>query len=258
MITSLQNDRVKLVRALQTQPKARHREGKIALEGVRLIRDALLRGHIPEFVFYQEERLHPTLSQLLAGVPCLLVHDAVMRHVCNTQQTQGVIAVFPLPNAALPAKAQRVLILDSLRDPGNLGTILRTAAAAAVQAVLLSPDTADAYNPKTVRSGMGAHFRVALAKLDWARISAYCAGLPVYLADARGDLAYHSVDWSAGWALIISSEAHGASREARQLASKHVYIPMAGESESLNAAAAAAVLLFEAQRQGDYGNDACS
>jgi TrmH family RNA methyltransferase len=145
-----------------------------------------------------------------------------------------------------------VLILDAVRDPGNLGTILRAGAAAGVQAVLLSPTCVDAYNPKALRSGMGAHFRVPIVEMDWDKIGAYCRALAVYLADAEGDLSHDAVDWSAAWALIIGSEAHGAGSEAERLAQQRVYIPMAAATESLNAAIAAAVILFEAARQGQH------
>jgi TrmH family RNA methyltransferase len=143
-----------------------------------------------------------------------------------------------------------VLILDALGDPGNLGTILRTAAAAGVEVVLLAPGCVDPYNDKALRAGMGAHFRVPVIPQSWDKIAATCDGLAVYLAAMDGDLAYDAADWSSAWALIVGSEAHGASEQAAELAHQRVYIPMAAETESLNAASAAAVILFEAARQG--------
>jgi TrmH family RNA methyltransferase len=183
------------------------------------------------------------------GVQLFLIADAVMRHVSDTQQPQGILGVFPMPAPALPQNPQRILILDSIRDPGNMGSMLRTSAAAGVQVVLLSPNCVDPYNPKTLRGGMGAHFRVAVVESDWEAINAYCQNLTVYLADSEGDMRYDAVDWSAGWALIIGSEAHGTSESAAQMAQTRVFIPLAVETESLNAAIAAGVILFEAQRQ---------
>lgn len=251
MITSLQNEKVKLARALQNQAKTRRKEKQIVLEGSRLINDAVQQGQPPDFVLYETESVSDDLVQLLqhTGSVMLPVSPEVMRHVSDTQQPQGIVAVFPMPQPALPRNPQRVLILDSIRDPGNLGTILRTSAAAGVEAVLLSPTCADAYNPKVLRSGMGAHFRVPVSETDWNGIGAYCRGLAVYLADSDGEIAYHQVDWTAGWALIIGSEARGAGDEAARLAQRRVFIPMAAETESLNAAAAAAVIMFEAARQ---------
>jgi TrmH family RNA methyltransferase len=244
MITSLQNPRVKLIRALQEKARTRRKEGKIVLEGVRLVQDALAQGHTPEFIFYTEDADLPT-----GRFEAEPVSPEIMRYVSDTQQPQGIIGVFAMPEITLPRPAQRVLILDAIRDPGNLGTILRAAAAAGTQAVVLSPDSVDAYNPKVLRAGMGAHFRIPLAALDWPEIAAYCAGLTVYLSDSTGDLRYDQVDWRADWGLIIGGEAYGAGEQAVKLAQEHIYIPMHAETESLNAAMAASVILFEAQRQ---------
>ncbi len=244
MITSTQNPRVKQVRLLQAQARARRKEGRIVLEGQRLVGDALAQGQLPDFVFYTEPHLLPEPLPEAEQVS-----EQVMRHMSDTQQPQGLIAVFPMPERDLPEAPTRVLILDAIRDPGNLGTILRAAAAAGVEAVLLSSDCVDAYNPKVLRAAMGAHFRLSLGSLPWAEIRAYCADLAVYLADSGGEKSYDRVDWRAPWALIIGSEAHGAGAEAQDLAGQRISIPMAAGSELLNAAMAAAVILFEAQRQ---------
>jgi TrmH family RNA methyltransferase len=253
MITSTHNDRVKLAHALQHEARLRRKSGKIVLEGARLVRDAVERGgYTPRFVLH-DSRLgdDPLLLRLAhSGVAVLPASDEVMRYVSATEQPQGVVAVFDLPLPALPPTPSRLLILDDIRDPGNLGTMLRTAAAAGVSLILLSPGCADAYNPKVLRAGMGAHFRIPVVEMDWAAIGTACAGLRVYLADMTGDVSYDDADWSAAWALIIGSEAHGASAEAEALAQARVYIPMAAEAESLNAAVAAGILLFEAARHG--------
>lgn len=250
MITSLQNPRVKLIYALQNRAKARRKERKIVLEGPRLIRDACELGHAPKFVFHTSDADEAFVEWLTAqGVDIAPVDEAVMRHISDTQQPQGVIGVFPLPVPEIPPSPTHVLILDGLRDPGNMGTILRTAAAAGVDVVLLSSDCVAPYNPKVLRGGMGAHFRLPVIQASWSRIGEICAGLRVYLADGDGAVRYDTADWSSGWALIIGSEAHGASDDAAQLADAHVAIPLASAVESLNAAVAAAVLLFEARRQ---------
>ncbi|MFN8372123.1 MAG: RNA methyltransferase [Anaerolineae bacterium] len=249
MITSLQNERVKLTHALQNQAKARRKEGKIALEGVRLLRDACEQRHVPEFVFYTAKADPELLRDLEARRFALFeVSDEVMRHISATEEPPGVVGVFPTPQPTLPEHPQRVLILDAIRDPGNMGTLLRTAAAAGVQAVLLSPACVDPYNPKALRGGMGAHFRIPLAAQSWPQIAAYCRECAVYLADGAGDVDYDRADWSRAWALVIGSEAHGAGDESRRLAHARITIPMAAHTESLNAAAAAAVILFHALR----------
>lgn len=248
MITSPQNERVKLAHALQTQVKARRKHRRIALEGVRLINDALEQGLAPDFILhlptFDPDSLHnPSALTLLPAAP------EIMRLVCETETPQGAVGVFPMPDRSFPTVLTRLLIADGVRDPGNLGALLRTAAAAGVEGVLLSPDCVDPYNPKALRAGMGAHFRVPLAERTWEQISAACAGMRVWLADMDGDTAYDAVDWTQPHALIVSSEAHGASAEAQSAAAGRVFIPMAAATESLNAAAAAAVLLFEGARQ---------
>ncbi len=248
MITSLQNEKVKLARALQNQARTRRKEGKIVLEGARLVRDAVQSGHLPDFILYDPEAAAiESLGDLSAAL--YPANAEVMRHASDTQQPQGILGVFPLPSPVLPAQPERLLILDSVRDPGNLGTILRTAAAAGADAVLLSPTCADPYNPKALRGGMGAHFRVPVIEAGWQNIAAACRDLTVYLADSDGQLVYHQADWTAAWALIIGGEARGAGDEAARLADTRVNIPMTADTESLNAAVAAAVILFEAARQ---------
>ncbi len=248
MITSVQNEKVKLAKVLQGAAKVRRKEGLIVLEGVRLVRDAMLAGNKPAFLLTAPTFQDETVFGLARahGVKLLDMDDAVMQHVSDTQQPQGILGVFPMPKAALPDPLRHVLILDSIRDPGNLGTILRTAAAAGVGAVLLSPTCADPYNPKALRGGMGAHFRVVVANMEWEQIDAVCQGKAVYMADGTGDTLYDAADWSGDWALIIGSEAHGGGDSARKLATRLIRIPMAANTESLNAAVAAGVILFEA------------
>lgn len=249
MITSVQNERVKLANALITGAKNRRKEGKIALEGVRLIHDAIERGgYTPDYILYDPQQvnvqaLQPLTNQLFEA------SAEVIKHVSATEQPQGIIGIFPMPIAKLPTKPAQILILDHLRDPGNLGTILRTAAGAGVDAVLLSPGCVDLYNDKVLRGGMGAHFRLSIAERSWQDIRDYVGDAPVYLAEMVGDVAYDVVDWTVQHALIIGSEADGASAEAEAMATERVYIPMASETESLNAAVAAGVLMFEAARQ---------
>lgn len=251
MINSLQNERVKRAHALISSAKARRKADQIAVEGARLLRDALLSGCLPEYILYD-----PDAVQIEAIVPdemlatlALPASAAVIRHIADTETPQGVIGVFPTPAPALPKPLERVVILDAISDPGNLGTLLRTARAAGVQAVLLAPGSADAWSPKALRAGMGAHFAIPALEASWTRIALLCDGLHVRLADMTGDAAYDQADWRSPWALIVGSEAHGASEQAETLAHQTVFIPMEHDAESLNAAIAASVILFEAARQ---------
>ena len=252
MITSLSNDKVKLIRALSDR-KQRVRAGRFVIEGARLIDDALAAGVKPDWVLCAEQltpRARATLAQLKAqGVELIPVSDSVLQSCSETETPQGILAVAPFPQLKLPDQPTLILIADALRDPGNLGTLLRSAAAAGIDGVLLSPETVDAYSPKVVRGAMGAHFRLPIVQADWALIAQRTRDLKIYLASAEGELIYSEVDWTLPSALIVGGEANGASEAASRLASARVSIPLANEVESLNAAVAASVILFEAKRQ---------
>ncbi len=252
MITSLANDKVKLVRSL-AERKHRVKEQRFAIEGARLIDDALAADLTPDWVFCAERlpsRSQETLVWLRQrGVEIIMVSEAVLKACSETETPQGLIAVLPFPQLPIPSASHIILIADSLRDPGNLGALLRSAAAADVDVVLLSLETVDAYNPKVVRGAMGAHFHVPILEAAWAEIAERVKGMNVYLAAADGELTYTEANWTQPSALIVGSEASGAGMDALQLAAKRISIPLAREVESLNAAVAASIILFEAKRQ---------
>jgi TrmH family RNA methyltransferase len=252
MITSLTNDKVKFVRSL-AERKHRVKQQRFAIEGARLIDDALAANLQPDWIFCVERlpsRAQETLRRLKKrGIEIITVSDAVLKACSETETPQGLIAVLPFLQLPLPSNPKMIVIADSLRDPGNLGTLLRSAAAADVDVVLLPPETVDAYNPKVVRSAMGAHFRLPILEAAWVEIADRVRGMNVYLAAADGALSYTAVDWTQPSVLIVGGEASGASKDALRLATKHISIPLSREVESLNAAVAASIILFEAKRQ---------
>ncbi len=254
MITSLSNAKVKFVRSLARR-RARYAARQFVIEGVKSIEEAIGAGMSPALAFFTaaadaEPRAHALLERLRAtGSSVLEVSDAVMQAMSNTETPSGILAVVPFVELPMPDSPGFVLVLDNVRDPGNVGTILRSAWAAGVDAVLLAAGTADPYNDKVIRSAMGAHFHIPLRVESWQAIADTIRRIPhVYLADARGETVYARADWSRPVALIVGGEAEGASDEARRLATERVSIPMRGGAESLNAAMAATVLLFEAAR----------
>jgi TrmH family RNA methyltransferase len=252
MITSAQNERVKYVRSL-VRRRTRQREGRFVVEGTRLVEEVARVGVRPALLLYTQAWSDtPAGQQLLSSLlPAeegnWLVNEAVMTACSDTVTPQGVLAVVPFVN--LPPRPGLALVLDRLRDPGNLGTILRSAEAAATGQVILAPGTVDLYNPKVVRAAMGAHFRLPVVALEWPAIGEQMVGWNVWLAAASGQIAYYAVDWTGPSALIVGGEAGGAGPEASRLARGSIRIPMAGGTESLNAAMAATVILFEAARQ---------
>lgn len=254
-ITSLRNDKVSLIRALQARRKARHEEGLFVIEGVRLCEEAIRAGVTPRFVFYTpsamaDERTANLITDFTAAeAPCYEVSEEVLESCSDVETPQGVLALVPVSPLSRPEHPTLTLILDQIRDPGNLGTIMRTALAAGAEQVLLAPGTVDATNPKVVRAGAGAHFWLPVEALEWPAIREAVASCPVYLADVEADYVYTEVDWRGPVALIVGGEAAGAGRKAHALAQEMVHIPISHKVESLNAAVATAVLLFEVARQ---------
>ncbi len=252
MITSAQNERIKYVRSL-VRRRTRQREGRFVVEGTRLVEEVARAGVRPAFLLYTQVWSESPIGQRLlssllpAEEGSWLVSETVMAACSDTTAPQGVLAVVPW--AYVPTRPGPILILDELRDPGNLGTILRSAEAAGAGQVILTPGTVDLYNPKVVRGAMGAHFRLPVLILDWPAIGQQVVERCVWLADASGQVAYYAVDWTRPSALIVGGEAGGAGAEAASLAQGSICIPMAGQTESLNAAMAATVILFEAARQ---------
>ena len=256
MITSVKNPKIQHIRALQSRSRIRREMGAFIVEGLRLAEEAFTSDWDVQLVIYTED-LKPNGQRLVdgfaeRGVEVELVAPHVMQNTSNTKSPQGVLLVLSTASITLPSKLDCVLVLDSLRDPGNLGSILRSANAAGVEQVILAPKTVDPYNPKVVRGAMGAHFRLPIVALSWPEIAETLVGVHVLLADVRAERAYYEVDWTQPSALIIGGEAHGASREASELAAAAITIPMPGEAESLNAAMAASVILFEAARQRSF------
>lgn len=252
MITSSQNSKIKLIRALQGRAKERREARAFLAEGVRLVEEAVFNNWGFQFALYDNslsERGWIQIESLkLKGVEMDEVSSSLMQSLSETETPQGILAVLndsPLP---IPDSLNFILIPDQIRDPGNLGTLLRTAAAAGVQTVLLPPETTDAFAPKVVRSGMGAHFRLPIHSLSWDEIKKYLNHLQVYLADMNGQSCWET-DLRQPLALVIGGEADGASEQARELANEKISIPMPGQAESLNAGVAGSVLMIEAVRQ---------
>lgn len=258
MITSVHNPKIKLLRALQSQAKQRREAGAFVVEGVRLAEEALKAKWPVQLAIYTAElaAMHMGLVKALeqAG-ETLEVSPEVMKAASDTQSPQGVVLQLAAVAPSAPEALDFVLILDAVADPGNLGTLLRSAAAAGCQLVWLSPGCTDAWAPKVVRSGMGAHFRVPVQALDWAQMAEQIKAhhLAVYVAEASGEQTVYEQDLSQPCALILGSEAHGAGKGAANLQPTTVRIPMPGGSESLNVAAAGSILLFEVVRQRQPG-----
>jgi len=252
MITSAQNPKLKLVRALLGRAKERREAGAFVVEGVRLVEDAVKASCQFQFVLFSDvlsERGKELVNTLTSKqIEVEETSGDLLQNVSETESPQGILAVLKLDNLPIPDSPNFILIPDQIRDPGNLGTLLRTAAAAGAQTALLPPETTDAFAPKVLRAGMGAHFQLPIHSMTWDEIHEHLKQLQIYLADMNGR-SFWETDLRQPLALIIGGESDGASEEARKLAAQKISIPMPGNIESLNAGVAGSVLMFEVVRQ---------
>lgn len=252
MISSLQNPKVKYIRRLQAEKRFRRREAAFVVEGTRWLKELVSLAHPVQSVFYTNDWLHNAdhidiLQQV--QVPSQVVSDEVMAAMSDTETPPGVLSVSNMTPVALSKQPSFLLILDSVMTPGNLGTMLRSAAAAGADGVLLSPGCVDAYNPKVLRGSMGAHLRLPVHDLSWKEIGGITKGMAVWITAVTHATDYTTINWTQPSAIIIGNEARGVGDEAERVANGRLTIPMHNDTESLNAATAAAVVLFEAARQ---------
>lgn len=258
MITSTSNAQIKELAKLQKKSRLRDEKGIFLVEGPRMTEE------IPteriEKVYASEsfaKKNKEFLERLQA--PVELLTDTVFAYVSDTKTPQGILAIVKRLSYTMndlmqvkDQKAPHLIVLDNLQDPGNLGTIFRTAEAAGVTGILLSKDCVDVYNPKVIRSTMGAVFRMPflyVEDLPGKIKELQNDGIKSYAAHLHGENAYDEEDYTTGCAFLIGNEGNGLRDEVTDCADCLIRIPMEGEAESLNAAVAAAVLMFEAGRQ---------
>jgi TrmH family RNA methyltransferase len=252
IIVSKTNEKIRLVRSLQDQRKAREREKLYVVEGARLVEEAAASGAKARYLLHDGHlgpRERSAVNRLASGGGEVLETTAEVLRVCSdTTSPQGLLAVLEWPELPLPRPLERVVIADGISNPGNLGSLLRASEAFGIQALILAPGSVDAFNPKVVRGGMGVHLRLPIRMLDWKEIRSLLAGFRIWLAEAREGKPVEDVDWTGPAALILGGEAAGPGEPARALADGSVHIPMQGKIESLNAAVAGGILLYEIAR----------
>lgn len=264
MITSISNPRMKELVQMQRRSRVRNEAGVFIVEGLRMIREIPLERLVRLYVteeFYNKYKTEPIFSAKKE-----FVSHQVFEYISDTKTPQGILAAvrqYTYSEEEVIIKRENrdeagrnrpahILVLDNLQDPGNLGTMFRTAEAAGVTGILLSRDCVDIYNPKVIRSTMGAIFRMPFVYADDMAASIEelkKQGIRVYAAHLKGERAYDKEDYTEGTAFLIGNEGNGLRKEIAQCADTWVQIPMEGKAESLNAATAAAVLMYEVSRQ---------
>ena len=246
-LTSRKSALIRAFRDLARSSAAREEKGLFLCDGQKLLQEALRSGASVETVLWKENRAAdlPPFPQ-----EALLPAD-LFDYVSPMSNSPGPLFSVRMPSAPDLYKVRRVLALEELQDPGNVGTVLRTADAFGVDLVVLLEGCADLYAPKTVRASMGAVFRQAAVRMNAEAFVSFCRekNLPLWgaaLTDTARDLRSVPLDPAA---VLIGSEGHGLSRELLRACDGEIIIPMSGEAESLNAAVAAAIVMWEMQRR---------
>ena len=255
MITSTSNPQVKRLLQLQKKSKARNEEKVFLVEGLRMFsevpKERVEKVYISESLYNRKK-----LVQDLRDFDVEILSDSVFSRVSDTKTPQGILCIVRQKTYDLEKifkiKNPHFIILDNLQDPGNLGTIVRTAEGAGVDAVFLSKESVDIYNPKTIRSTMGSIYRMPVIYVeDLLKLvkTLKNQGILSYAAHLEGERSYDLENYQTGTAILIGNEGNGLREEVANAADIRVKIPMQGQVESLNAAVAATVFMFEVARQ---------
>lgn len=264
MITSTSNPRVKNLIQLQKKGKARREQQVFVVEGIKMVLEApkerLKEIYMSESFAKDEAHLRAAKKKAAeAGCFMEVLSDKVFKEASDTMTPQGIMAVVGMQNwdwkrlvTSDKKQEKLILVLESLQDPGNLGTILRTGEGAGIDGVILNRTSVDPYMPKVIRSTMGSIYRMPVAIADdLTEVIAQMkkGGMGVYAAHLKGKKSYFEQDYRKGTCFMIGNEANGLSDALSDMATDYILIPMSGQVESLNAGVAAALLMYEAKRQ---------
>ena len=269
MITSSANSRVKQVIQWQTKAKERKKAGVFLTEGFKMYEEAplesILEVYVAESAFASLEKMdvkEKKMAVKLKKTGYEVVADSLFKKMADTQTPQGILCVVKQPEYRLEEilKQDRplLMILENLQDPGNLGTIIRTGEGAGVTGVIMTAKTVDIFNPKVIRATMGSVFRVPFLYVEDMEDTLKKLkekGIRTYAAHLAGREYYDSFSFTGGTAFLIGNEGNGLEKKTADLADSYLKIPMEGKVESLNAAIAASLLMYEAQRQRRNGKE---
>lgn len=265
MITSAANKRVRNVMALSGKSKERRKQKLFVAEGVKMFLEApdeqIREVYISE-EFKQDKEGFATVSDKLSKISCQkdtlveTVKTDIFQKMCDTRTPQGILCLVEMPEhdlgKILDGEKGLYLILENIQDPGNLGTMIRAGEGAGISGIIMSSHTVDIFNPKTIRATMGSIYRVPFVyveDLEESITGMKEKGIRVYAAHLEGQNAYDREDYHKAAAFLIGNEGNGLSRRIADMADSYLKIPMLGKVESLNAAIAATLLIYEAARQ---------
>ena len=253
MITSIQNPLVKKINGLQNKQKNRKKEKLFVVDGIKMIletpKDRIEDLIVTDRFFHEHEKLH-SFKQVT------IVSETIMKHLSTSVTPQGVLATVQQSKIELTDlklnHQSLILALECIQDPGNLGTMIRTAEACGATAVLLSKGTVDVYNPKVIRATMGSIFRIPiLSNLDFTSTIPFLKehAIKIYAAHLEATKYYFQCNFTSGSCFLIGNEGNGLTEKTSTLSDQWIKIPIVGEAESLNASMASGILLYEAVKQ---------
>lgn len=258
MITSVSNPQMKRVKELLNKSRQRKKEKCFVAEGIRMVSETPS-DRLEKLYISESFSKNPPELRGMDVSKALVVDDQVFRQISDTQTPQGIMAIIRQKENQLEDILNQpdalLLFLENIQDPGNLGTMMRTAEGAGVTGVIMSRETVDIYNPKTIRATMGALYRMPFVYVDDFCETLRLAeekGIRLYAAHLKGQHTYDAQDYRQPSGFLIGNEGNGLTKEAADCATDYIRIPMGGQLESLNAAVAAAVLMYEANRQRRY------
>ncbi|MBQ3558841.1 MAG: RNA methyltransferase [Agathobacter sp.] len=269
MITSTNNQQMKQVSLLLKKSKERKTTKTFVVEGPRMVVEAPVASLKAVYVaegYENNPENHAVLAELKmkcdkANAIYEVVADNVFKSVSDTQTPQGIMAVVAMPEYSmeqlLAGDKTHLLLLESIQDPGNLGTMVRTGEGAGVTGIIMNKTTVDLFNPKTIRSTMGSIYRVPFYVTDDLGATMQelqRQGISLYAAHLKGQNSYDEEDYTKACGFLIGNEGNGLSDEIANLADTFIKIPMEGQVESLNAAISATLLMYEANRQRRKSN----
>lgn len=256
MISSTSNSQVKFVTALTKKAKLRKAEDLFVVEGIKMFSELPL-ANVKKVYVSESFLKETTYKKILEGISWECVTDEVFKAMSDTQTPQGILAVakqfhYTMEDILEAKGPALIMVLEAIQDPGNLGTIIRAGEGAGITGIIMSEGTADIYNPKTIRSTMGSVYRVPFVyaeDMDQAFNRLKEKKIRLFAAHLKGVSNYEQEDYTGDTGFLIGNEANGLSDKAASQADTLVKIPMSGQVESLNAAVASSVLMFEAARQ---------
>ncbi|MCT4543348.1 MAG: RNA methyltransferase [Vallitalea sp.] len=260
MITSLQNSKIKKIIQITSKSKYRKKEGLFIVEGKKMI-DEVDNNKIDEIIISESfavNEVHYITKLKDKKIHIEIVSDSIMKHISNAVTPQGIMGVIKICTIPLDIVVDEnpfIIILENIQDPGNLGTIIRTADAVKASGVIISKGSVDVYNPKVVRSTMGSIFRVPI--LEGRDIEKDIEMLKdnkieILACNLKGSINIYDCNLTKGIAVLIGNEGNGLSDNITKLASKNIKIPMIGQAESLNAGVATSIISYEVLRQRYY------